>query len=242
MKMTLLELTQSVLAALNEDNVNSIGDTQASADVALFIKNTYMELFAHTNLPSREGLLQLQGLADVTRPNYLQIPDNVSKIDWIKYRNLETGNYEDMQEVTQERFFQIVFNSAKDSYTTVVDESGVTMFIQDNKAPRYWTVLNNRYVVFDSWNKGLENTMHQNNVAAFGEVTAAWVHEDTFVPDIPAELFPRLLAESTAVASINIKNISNIKAESQSRRQLIKWQQFKRKNRPQYELDYSRKR
>lgn len=242
MKMTLLEMTQNILAALSEDNVNSIGDTQSSYDVATIIKETYDELFAHTSVPERVGLIQLEGLADVTKPNYLKVPSNVLRFQWVKYRNLETNTYSSVEYLTPEHFIDIMINSARESLMDVEDFSGVTLKVQTNKHPTYWTTFDDKHLVFDSFNQGVENTLHQNNVMAFGESYKSWIHEDSFVPDIDPELFPRLLAEAKSVAFINLKQISSAKEEARSRRQLVKWQKYKDKKRPRYTTDFSRKR
>ena len=242
MKMTLLEMTQNILAALSEDNVNSIGDTQSSYDVAEIIKETYAELFAHTNLPERMGLIQLEGLADTSRPNYLRVPSSVLRFQWIKYKNLETDTYVNIDYLAPEHFIDIMVNGARESLMDVVDFSGTTLRVQTNKHPTYWTTFDDKHIVFDSFNQGLENTVHQNNVMAFGESYKTWTHEDSFVPDIDPELFPRLLAEAKSVAFINLKQMTSAKEEARSRRQLVKWQKYKDKKRPRYTTDFSRKR
>lgn len=242
MKMTLLEMTQNILAALSEDNVNSIGDTQSSYDVANIVRETYDELFAHTNVPERMGLIQLEGLADVNRPNYLRIPTDVLRFKWVKYRNDTTGNYESVEYLTPDHFIAIMINSGRDSLMDVEDFSGAVLKVQTNKQPTYWTTFDDKHLVFDSFNSGLENTMHQSKVMAFGESYKTWTHEDNFIPNIDPELFPRLLAEAKSVSFINLKQMTSAKEEARSRRQLVKWQKYRNKNRPTYTTDFSRKR
>jgi hypothetical protein len=242
MKMTLLEMTQNILGALSEDNVNSIGDTQSSYDVAEIVKETYHELFAHTNVPERMGLIQLEGLGDTSKPNYLRIPDNALRFQWIKYRNLSNDQYYDVTYKDPQDFLELVLSSARGSTEDVVDFSGATFLIQNNKQPSFWTTFDDRHIVFDSFNKGVENTVHQSNTMAFGESSETWTQVDSFIPPIPPELFPRLLAESKSVAFINLKQMTSAKEEARSRRQLVKWQKYKNKQRPQYTVDYSRKR
>jgi hypothetical protein len=242
MKMTLLEMTQNILSALSEDNVNSIGDTQSSYDVAEIVKETYDELFAHTNLPERMGLIQLEGLADVNRPNYLKIPEGVLRFQWVRYKDLATDTYVSVEYLTPEHFIDIMINGARESLINVTDFSGAVLKVQTNKQPTYWTTLDDKHLIFDSFNQGLESTLHQSNVMAFGESYKAWVQEDSFVPDIDPELFPRLLAEAKSVAFINLKQMTSAKEEARSRRQLVKWQKYKNKRRPTYTTDFSRKR
>lgn len=242
MKMTLLEMVQNILAAVGSDNVNSIADTQEAVDVTMIVKETFDELFAHTHLPERSGLIQLEGLGDTGKPNYLRIPENVLRFTWIRYRDLSDNQYRDVNYLTQEQFLDIMLSSGRDSTVDVADFSGVTMKVQNNKQPEYWTTFDDKYVVFDSWNQGVENTLHQENTASWGESQSAWVDEDTFIPEIDPELFPRLLAEAKSTAFINLKQTTSVKEEARSRRQLVKWQKYKHKNRTVPSTNYARTR
>lgn len=85
MKYTLLELTQSILASLGSDEVNSIGDTSESQQVVNIIETVYYNMAARSQLPEHEGLIQLIGSDDPIKPVIMTIPANVTKIDWIEY-------------------------------------------------------------------------------------------------------------------------------------------------------------
>lgn len=85
MKYSLLEMTQSILSSLSSDEVNSIGDTAESLQIVNIIEQVYYNMAARGNLPEHNGLVQLQGSDDVTRPVLMTVPDNVTRIDWIEY-------------------------------------------------------------------------------------------------------------------------------------------------------------
>lgn len=242
MKMTLLEMTQNILAAIGGDAVNSIADTQESYDVSNYIKETYDELFSQADIPELKGLVQLEGLGDVSRPNYLRIPDNVTSLSWIKYRDTVDNTYYDVKPLTREQFLDIIMSRSNDSTEQVTDFSGATFLIANDKHPTYWTTFDDRHVIFDSWNQGVENTVHQSNTLSWGSIEKPWVHEDSFIPPIDPDLFPRLLAEAKSVSFVNIKNITSAKEEQRSRRHLIKNNQRKFKLRQGARTDFSRKR
>jgi hypothetical protein len=46
MKYTLLEMVQNILASLNEDEVNSIGDTPEASQVSEIIRETYNNILS----------------------------------------------------------------------------------------------------------------------------------------------------------------------------------------------------
>jgi hypothetical protein len=85
MQYTLLELTQSILSSLSSDEVNSIGDTTESQQIANIIETVYYNMAARSELPEHEGLIQLVGMDDTLRPVMMSVPAGTSKISWIQY-------------------------------------------------------------------------------------------------------------------------------------------------------------
>lgn len=85
MKFSLLELTQQILSALNSDQVNSIGDTTESLQIANIVQQTFYNICSRSDLPEQYGLFQLVPSTDLILPIVLQKPDNVSKVHWVKY-------------------------------------------------------------------------------------------------------------------------------------------------------------
>jgi hypothetical protein len=85
MKYSLLELTQSILASLSSDEVNSIGDTTESQQVVNIIETVYYNMAARSELPEHQGLIQLVGSDNPIKPVLMTVPSNVTKIEWIEY-------------------------------------------------------------------------------------------------------------------------------------------------------------
>lgn len=96
MKMTLLQLVQSILSSLNSDEVNSYSDTTESQQVAEIVRTTYFNIVARTDLPKQEQLFQLTASTDATLPILMYKPDNVSRIDWVKYYNVISSTANDV--------------------------------------------------------------------------------------------------------------------------------------------------
>lgn len=92
MQMTLLDLTQNILSGLSSDEVNSIGDTSESMQVALIVKNKYFDIITRVQLPEHEQLIQLNPSLDDTAPALMYVPDNVAEIKWLKYFNTNILN------------------------------------------------------------------------------------------------------------------------------------------------------
>jgi hypothetical protein len=85
MKQTLLEMTQSILSNMSSDEVDSISDTSESQQVANTIRETYFNLLSRLNLPEHDQLFQLNGSVDTTLPVLMSLPNQVNRVDWIKY-------------------------------------------------------------------------------------------------------------------------------------------------------------
>ncbi len=87
MKLTLLQMTQSILSSLSSDEVNSIADTTESMQVAEVIRQTYFNIISRVNFPEHDQLVQLEPSLDLTQPVIMYIPDGIGKVSWIKYYN-----------------------------------------------------------------------------------------------------------------------------------------------------------
>jgi len=75
MKRTLLDYTQSILSSLNSAEVNSIGDTTESLQVAEILRTTYYNILGRAELPEHEKLFQLTSSGDPTKPTLMFRPN-----------------------------------------------------------------------------------------------------------------------------------------------------------------------
>jgi len=231
-KMTLLEMTQNILSAMNSDEVNSITDTVESQQVADEIKNTYMELYSNRDIPELEGLITLDWTGDTTRPNSLQLPSETTRIKWLKYLDYRLSNptYKTLKYLHPEEFLQRVVElgtSDFSSYLTVPLLSGSpnNYTILANKAPDYYTIFDRDSVIItDSVDLTFETHLTGANSLAWGIQDVSFELSDSFIPPIPAQLFAHLLAEAKSACFINIKEVANSKEEQRARRQLIRSQ------------------
>ncbi len=248
-KMTLLELTQNILSALNSDEVNSIFDTVESQQVAEMIKETFFEQFNNIEVAEFRDIVQLTSVSDPTnRPNYLQYSTATRKIEWLKYRGAD-GKYKDLVFYSPEEFFQRVLQntSTMSNMHTVTDSSGIVYYIKNNKDPQYYTSTNDNFIMCDSFNTSVDTSLQASKSFAWGTKEQTWSMTNAFIPPLDANLFPLLLAEAKSVCFVNLKQISSAKEEQRARRQRIRMQndEYKDKNAQRKNLetnDFSRKR
>src|SRR5258706_9554655 len=95
--MTLLDMTQNILDAMDSDSINSIGDTVESSQVANVIKETYFYIVAQRDWPFLKTHTTLVGLADVSNPTHMEFPENCDKVFWIKYNKKDVTYMEPKQ-------------------------------------------------------------------------------------------------------------------------------------------------
>src|SRR5260370_16957942 len=85
MRLTLLEMVQTILASMDSDEVNSITDTTESSQVAQIIKHVYLNILARADLPEHRQLFSLVSSTDTNLPVVMFRPEEVNRIEWIKY-------------------------------------------------------------------------------------------------------------------------------------------------------------
>jgi hypothetical protein len=245
--MTLLEIVQSVLNSMDSDSVNDIADTVESRQVSEVAKEVYYELMSYNDWDHLYKWMELESVSDLTRPNYLRIPDAVGRLDYLKY---EVTRPEDTRRVISELcyksvkdFISIVHNrvSTDSNIQTVTNENGVEMFIFNDRPPTYWTSFDNTHVVTDAYNSLQDNTMIGSKSSAWCRVSPVWVPNNLFTPDIPTEFFPAYLAEVKSTCHLYFKQQVSEKDEQKARRGLAHVRRKERFDREHNWVSYGRR-
>jgi len=221
-KMTLLDMTQDILSDMSSDNVNSINDTEEALQVAQIIKSTYFNIIDGRDWPHLYQLFQLEASGTTDRPTHMRLPDNIIDISWIKYNCLEDGDTKDkvikMKYKTPEDFMKILDLRLSDAaeVTVVADTSGISLNILNDKAPTYYTSLDNEHVIFDAYDIAVDDTLKTSKTQAYGKVYPTWDMTDSFIPDLPINSFSYLLNEAKSSSSLRLIQTPDQKAEQHS--------------------------
>lgn len=225
MKMTLLEIVQDILSDMSSDFANSIGDTEESMQVAQIVKTTYHEMMNRREWPHLKKLTTLLSVANKKYPTMLLVPEMTKRLEWVTYNQkkelADPDSYNLIKFMEPNRFIQYTNsrNTDNDNVSVMENPNGVPIRIITNSPPTYWTSFNDETIVMDSYVSTIEDTLQGHNTQAELYVFPDWQDADDFVPDMPATLFPALLAEAKSTAFFTIKGVANEKAEQQSRRQ-----------------------
>lgn len=225
MKMTLLEIVQDILSDMDSDEVNSISDTAESEQVAQIVKSTYYAQMNTRNWPHTRKLINLEASGSDALPTHATLRDPVKELISVRYncvRATETKRvYRDIKYKDPDDFLRITNrrNSDESNIDIIIDPTGVELLIRNDLAPTYLTSFDDQTIVFDSYDKEVDDTIQTSKVQAMGYVIPDWLAEDDFVPDLPDEAFTALLEEAKSRAMFKLKQTADSKAEQESRRQ-----------------------
>lgn len=240
MKLTVLGYTQNILSALGSDEVNSIGDTTESMQVAEIVKTTFFNIMARASLPEQKKPYQLDSSLSITEPNLMTIPDGAKSMEWLKYYEATSGMYNYVTILPLQQFMDYVngYNTADsnvDTLSLTIDSQTYLFRYKDNITPRYCTVLSNFYVIFDSFDGTLDSTLQSTKTMAYGQMSPTFLLEDTFIPEVDDQQVPLLLNEAKSLAFFELKQTSHAKAEQEAKRQWSSLQKDKSiDNKPSY--------
>jgi len=224
MKKTLLEIVQYILNDLDSDSVNSISDTAESEQVASIVRSSYEKLIANRNWPHLRKLFQLEHVGDLTKPNYLRAPEGLKELTFFKYEcQKQDGKLlqQDVIYMYPDEFLRYISsrNQNNVNVSTVVDFGGSKLLISNDHSPRYWTTFDDEYIVTDSYDSAVDDVLQKSKTQCVGYIHPTWVHNDTFIPNLPVEAFPALINEALSAASLRLKQLPDQKAEQDAQRQ-----------------------
>lgn len=219
MKMTVLEMVQSILSDMDSEAVNSISETTEAEQVARILKDTFHNMIATRSIPEHNELLKLTSASDSNFPTHFQYGTNVKEITKVWYKD-DDGFYREVHWLDPMDFLTHIDRSQGDEVVSINDKSGgTTLRIRNNANPSYYTSFDDFWIVMDSYKASVDATLQNSKVRAYGTVYPVFTLTDSYTPDIDATMFPYLLAEAKSTAMSLLKGGSDPKIEQAARRQ-----------------------
>lgn len=222
--MTLLEIVQDILNDIEGDEVNSISDTWEATQIANIVASTYKYLMTVRYSAHTLQLGQLDASGDADLPTHMQIPEDFQDIQWVKY-NCKTSasdrdRYQEMTYMDPKDFVELCNsrNSTESTVDSISDPTGVTLLIQNNKNPQYYTSFDDEWIVFDSYDSDLDDTLRSSKTQVYGHKQPTLVIADSTVPDMPRKALPLLVSEAKSMAFVVVKQAPNPKEEARARK------------------------
>jgi hypothetical protein len=236
MKFTVLEMVQELLSSLDSDEVNSIEDTVESMQVAVILRSVFYDLAVDLNFAEHETLFELNASGSSLKPTQMFVPENVSKLHWIKYDNREDGalkaSMEDVNFVMFEDFLRMQKGledqpNVGEMSISLHGEEFPVLFHND-RHPQWWTSIDDRTIIFDAYDASIDTTLQKSKTMCSGIIYPEFLLEDSFIPDIDASAFSLLKNRAKVRAFAELKQAPNQEAASETRRQKIINQKRKR--------------
>lgn len=237
MKFTLLELVQTILSAIDGEEVNSINDNVESTQVAVLLRGIYYDIATELDLPEHETLFQLDASGDNNKPVLMTLPSTVTKLTWVKYDNQATAdtypNWIDVQMISFEDMIRRSNSRREDSSNigsmTVTNNSETFEITYKTDAmPDFYTSTDDFTLIFNSYDSVEDTTLVQAKTMCHGAVYPVFTLSDNFTPDLDPTQFSYLINRAKVRAFAEIKHTQNVEAASESRRQQIGSQKKKR--------------
>ena len=208
-KLTLLEIVQNVIEAIGANPVNDLNDTPTSRRITKFAKEVYEQERVYGQWPHLKFIGQLTGLGDTNQPTVMKIPDAVSDVDIVRYQYTDdNGNVrkpiithiEDPQEFLE---LTLSRNSADSNVEVknVPSEDTISIFVYNDREPKYWTTFDDDYIVMDAYDSSVEATLQGSKSVVTGLKETDWTVDKAFVPDLPSDMFPYYLSRVIVVSA-----------------------------------------
>jgi len=231
---TLLDMVQLILSSMDSDEVNSIGDTAESLQVANIIRTSYDDLLARMDFPERFNLCSLEDSVDTTLPIKMLRPNSLDKLIWIKYNKQALGEtstrFEPVGYKTPEDFVEYVSGFRIDSdrrgeYSPL--GTNLNLYYRSNSAPTYWTSFNDNDCYFDSYDSDVDTTLQASKTLVYGKLNTGFILDDLWKPALDADQASLLFNEAKAMVFAELKQTTHARAEKKVREAMIKAQTSK---------------
>ncbi len=209
-KLTLLDMTQTILSSMDSDDVNSISDTEESVQVVDIIEDTYFELMSQRDWPHLSNTCTLESVGSLLSPTKLKIPELVSSMESLKYSTTKTGDtdqsYADMIYLDPQGFIdQLLTRSTSDAAIDIITSEATPLWIWNDRSPRWWTSFDDEFVTLDAYDSDEESTLQGVNSIVHCVTSPTFSAVDAFIVDMPEKMFPLLLAEARRACHLYLK-------------------------------------
>ncbi len=233
MKKTLLRIVQDILYDMDSDEINSIGDTVESTQVARKVENVFWDVVSRLSLPKNSSLIELASSEDVGLPNIMYVPENVLTIESLKYYNRDVNgvyNWNDVEYVPYNDFIRGMYSvdptQTNIKTVTLTLDGGHTFkfYPYKDRGPTYFTSFDDHTLIFDAYDESIDLTLVSDKTTATGKVSPTFEQNDAFIPPLDPETFNLFFFEAKQACFADMKQIENADAGRRSRKSWIKKQ------------------
>ena len=227
MSKTLLKIVQDVLVSIGGDEVNSIEDTVEASDVASVVEACFEAIVGADGDRENKNVYTLTAVGD-TKPVMLLLPSEALSLEWLRYNVKDTADpypvWRDLMYLPVEEFLSLSMNlpseadATIESFTHNVNGSNVTFYFRNDRAPTYYTTLDDTIIICDAYDSEVDTSLQESKTLCFGELAVAFQKVDGFVIPFDYKTTIKLVETAKARASLEIRQAQNPAAERVARR------------------------
>jgi hypothetical protein len=234
---TLLDYVQTILSAMDSDEVSNITDNTESLQVANVVKTVYNDIQARLDLNEHYTLFELTASGDSTKPVLMTKPSDVVSIQWIQYDKVLDGDtdpiYREVLFKPLDEFLAMtdtlnVSDTEVESFDHTVGSDSITFIYRNNKAPTYYTTFDDLTLIFDSYDSTVDTTLQKDKTRCYGRKDQTFTLSNSYVPFLDRDASTLLLNEAKILAFAELKQMGHDVARQWANRAWVKSQKQKR--------------
>lgn len=214
-KRTLLEMLNDVAVSLDYETVSDIAETPEADSIIRIIRNEYSKLMDRDDWPHLNILTELDGLADVLRPNFMQVPAGVATVNGVWYDTTLTADtnktqkpityYDDPDEFLE----QIYTRQTGDANISIFDTAeDIPIWTYTDRAPSFCTSFDDDIIIFDAYNSAEDTTMQASKSIVRGLRDSAWTESNGFTPTMPVSMFSMFISKCKVIANEQLRQVA----------------------------------
>lgn len=237
-RFSLLDIVQRTLSSMDSDEVNSISDTTESLQVATCAETVYNDLVQGGDPPEDFRLISLTASTDPTAPIVMYRPLGVESISWIKYKRTIQGDstgqlyWTKMEAIGIEEFLKRQDGLSLDAsdvsqMNLVLPNTTLQVLYYNDRSPDYYTSFDDNTILFNSIDTSVDTTLQNSKTLCYGEFSTNFIMVDSFTPAFDSQIHQLWLHETKALASAEMRQVTNAAAEKAARKTWIKLQDDK---------------
>lgn len=225
-KKTLLRLVQLIGERIGSDEIDTLDETIEATEIVSILELTFDEILDRRDWEFlRDRTLRLKNRAVTDTKIYnLDIPSTVTALQCVKYRD-DFGKFPEMEYLAPCEFIERLDGRdiLQDNVTEIANDDGVLLRIITDQPPTFFTSFDEETVSFDAHDatRGTGNQAVDSIILANIKPVMDFTDPTAIFP-IPERMGTLLLNEAMATAGVQLRQVSDSRAERIARRQGIK--------------------
>lgn len=221
---TVLSYVQGALSTMDSDNVDGIGETVESVQIATLLQDTYYELLNRQEWEFLKGPISLVSAVSIADPTRFAVANAVRHYlgIWYNISDDTTVERREMRYMEPVEFLRGFSGGAATGKQLVTLESQLQFYVRTDRSPHFYTTFDDVSVHFDAVDSSIESTLQTAKVSAYGLALPSFSVADTFVPELPEHMIPLLQASLNSAAHLYFKQSSSAVDVARERRQLAR--------------------